>query len=163
MSVDDPQSLAFLVEGHEPKSKETWKAEAFADLVSQRVLERLAGCPKGFIAGEAYLWVKWQDGPYGKAGRNGAQVEDVVTLAISRLTGLQTAAKGFPCEENRLALRLLTLARDALVARTKHRNQQGVEGEAKPHDTPADFQAVSTALMDVLLRTSLTGLALPKP
>ena len=136
--------------------------DSLAEAVAERVIHALAGVPKGFLDKGSFLWVRWQQGPKGDPKSvEGAQVKDVIELALRRLGDLQTGK--FVCEENRLAMRLLTMAKDALAARTKHRAAQAVEGKLEPHDTPADFLAVSKPLMDILLRTSLTGLALPKP
>ena len=133
--------------------------EAFSAKVAERVLEGLTGVPRGFLDKGSFIWVRWQEGVR-KDGANGAQVEDVLDLAIRRLTALQRGP--FPCEENRVALRLLHLAVDALGSRTRHRAAQGVEATMTPHDTPQEWLAVSRQLLDFLSRVSLTGLALPK-
>lgn len=134
-------------------------ADSFADQVADRVLAGLTGVPRGFLDKGAWIWIRWQQGVVGKDGPNGVQVEDVLGVAIRRLTDMQRGQ--LPCEENRVALRLLQLAVDALGSRTRHRTAQGVEVTEAPHDTPQAWLAVARPLMDFLSRVSLSGLALP--
>ncbi len=133
--------------------------DAFASLVAAKVLEGLSGVPRGFLDKGTYVWIRWQDGAR-KDGANGAQVEDVLDAAMRRLTDFQRGA--LACEEHRVALRLLALARDALASRTRHRAAQGVEATTEPHETPEAWQAVARPLLEVLSRVSLSGLALPE-
>lgn len=141
------------------RQRETAENEALAALVADRVLEGLAGAPRGFLDKGAFIWVRWQSGVVGQDGPNGVQVEDVIGLALRRLGDLQ---RDLPCEENRVALRCLQLAVDALGSRTRHRRTQGVEATMAAHDTPQEWLAVGRPLLDYLSRVSLSGLALPK-
>ncbi|MBI4060135.1 MAG: hypothetical protein HY403_01765 [Elusimicrobia bacterium] len=133
--------------------------EAFASLVAAEVLHGLAGVPRGYLDKGAYIWVRWQQGVVGRDGPNGAQVDDVLALAMRRLGDFQGGA--FACIENRVALRLLGLALDALRARTRHRVAQGVEATETRHETPPEWQGVADGLLEALSRVTLSGLALP--
>ncbi len=142
------------------QSAKAAQVDAFAATVATAVLEGLAGVPKGFLDKGAYLWVRWQEGVRAD-GANGAQVEDVLALAIRRLADFQRGPQR--CEENRVALRLLGLAVDALHSRTRHRTAQGVEAALAAHETPPEWLAVAQPLLDFLSRVSLSGLALLRP
>lgn len=155
LQVDD-FSLNVALEAFAAKQAQV---DAFIERIAGGVLAGLTGVPPGFLDKGAFIWIRWQQGVVGKDGPNGVQVDDVLGLAIRRLTDLQRGK--LPCEENRVALRLLQLAVDALASRTRHRTAQGAEATEAPHDTPADWLAVARPLLDFLARVSLSGLALP--
>lgn len=70
--------------------------------------------------------VLMQNGPIGRAGRNGVTVEALLAIAIDQLDGFQSGPS--PCDENRAALQLLVRALEHLHARTRRRLAQGTEG-----------------------------------
>lgn len=78
-----------------------------------------------------YISVKWQEGPIKEAGENGAQVEDVIEVAVERLRALNVPPHA--CRENSLAITKLEEARMWLDERTRKRVAQGVEGTNAPH------------------------------
>jgi hypothetical protein len=77
-----------------------------------------------------YIQVTWQAGPVPEVGVNGAQIEDVITAALRRLSELNSK---LPCRENASAISSLQFALDALAIRTEKRRAQGVEGTDQPH------------------------------
>lgn len=70
--------------------------------------------------------VKWQLGPVGVYGVNGATIEDVIEVCIERLKGFQTSL--FATRENALAITALEEGRNWLLQRTRDRQARGVEG-----------------------------------
>lgn len=70
--------------------------------------------------------IVFQDGPIKEVGVNGCQVDDVIAIAIERLTQLQT--EDFDCRENALAITKLQEALHWLEHRTSNREKRGVEG-----------------------------------
>ncbi len=75
-------------------------------------------------AGNAITF-KVQDGPIGKVGPNGCQVDHIVMAARHIISELN---KKFPCRENALAITKLDESLMWLEARTKDRTARGVEG-----------------------------------
>ncbi|MBC1307907.1 hypothetical protein HB809_09350 [Listeria booriae] len=69
--------------------------------------------------------VKWQEGTVLDAGVNGAQVNDVLELALERLRELN---KQFPCRENAVTITKLEEAIMWQDKRTNDRIDRGVEG-----------------------------------
>ncbi len=67
----------------------------------------------------------FQDGPIKEAGVNGIQNEPVIAILIDRLKYLDGL---FPSEYNKAAIHHLQSALDSLEARTKDRQNRGVEG-----------------------------------
>lgn len=72
-----------------------------------------------------YGQMQFQQGPIPEKGLNGCQIEDIVVIAIDRLTELHTE---LPCRENEQALTRLNNALKALNNRTKDRISRNVEG-----------------------------------
>lgn len=68
--------------------------------------------------------IKFQDGPL-KDGRNGLTVEEVITEIVKRISFYNSKV---PCRENIYALEYLNSALGSLEARTKDREERGVEG-----------------------------------
>lgn len=77
-----------------------------------------------------HISVHWQRGPVKDVGVNGAQVEDVIELALDRLRELNVAP--YNCRENSLAITDLESARNWLLQRTREREARGVEGTNTP-------------------------------
>ena len=69
-----------------------------------------------------------QDGPIKESGINGVQVDTLIHAARQIIHGFN---KKIPCRENALALTRLDEALHWLNARTKDREQRGVEGTMK--------------------------------
>jgi len=69
-----------------------------------------------------------QNGPVGKNGINGCQVDTVIEASKLIITGLN---KQYPCRENAMAITKLDEALMWLDKRTKERSNRGVEGENK--------------------------------
>jgi hypothetical protein len=66
-----------------------------------------------------------QNGPIKEVGVNGCQVDTLIHAAKAIIEGLNAK---FPCRENSLAITKLDEAMHWLDARTKDREQRGVEG-----------------------------------
>lgn len=82
----------------------------------------------GHSYGEGFS-ICWQNGPEKIAGRNGAQVDDILESVQRRIEFLNTADEGrYACPENELAILQIVQAREALKQRTLRRLSQGVEG-----------------------------------
>ena len=81
---------------------------------------------------QPFVTVKFQAGPVKKNGVNGAQIEDLLDICISRLAGFNRGQ--FPCPENSIALTHLQEANMWLKRRTRARAEQGVEGEDVAHE-----------------------------
>lgn len=83
----------------------------------------------GYVRGVG-LAIDWQQGPLGtgdeRRAPNGAFVETVTQAAIERIEFYQRSK--FACDENKLALKHLKLAVEAMQSRTKSRESRGVEG-----------------------------------
>ncbi|WP_221775040.1 hypothetical protein [Listeria booriae] len=75
--------------------------------------------------GSKCVLVKWQEGTVLDAGVNGAQVNDVLELALERLRELN---KQFPCRENAVTITKLEEAILWQNKRTNDRIKRGVEG-----------------------------------
>lgn len=88
------------------------------------------GTPNGGFTEATGISIRWQAGPRGQGAdeqeANGAEVEDVIRAAISRLEFYQRSR--FACEENRLALEHLRYALTRLDQRTLDRQRRGVAG-----------------------------------
>lgn len=78
-----------------------------------------------------HVRIKLQHGLPSEVGVNGCRIEDVLDLLVNKLLDFQ--GRDLACEENATALYHLDLAREALIARRRKREQQGVLGTAKPH------------------------------
>lgn len=77
------------------------------------------------------LKVKFQSGPIKEHGVNGVQVEDVLGVALDRIRFLNAKQA---CRENACAITKIEEGLHWLYARTKKRQQLGVEGTSKPHE-----------------------------
>lgn len=85
--------------------------------------------PAGGTADGEGFSIKWQDGPVGERGVNGAQIEDIILALTSRLQFYQDAYGGtFNSEYNANAIQHLNEALRQLELRTKERVERGVEG-----------------------------------
>ena len=88
------------------------------------------GRPAGGVSSGHGFTISWQNGPLGRGSErrepNGAFVEDVILACQERLRFYQES--GFECEENDIAIQHLHEALETLDARTKRREQAGVEG-----------------------------------
>lgn len=71
--------------------------------------------------------IKFQDGLL-KDGRNGLTVEEAITEIIKRISLYNSKV---PCTENVYAIEFLNSALSSLEARTKDREERGVEGTYK--------------------------------
>ena len=80
---------------------------------------------------DVVIAVRFQCGPIQEVGVNGCAIEDVVDILIERLEGFQRGP--FACRENAEALESLTWAKGLLLARTRKRQEQRVEGTNAPH------------------------------
>ena len=76
--------------------------------------------------GQGYT-IAWQSEP----GGYGATVEQILIVAQDRLRVFEAGA--LPCKENAEAIEHIKKAVRCLFARTKAREEQGVEGTMKPH------------------------------
>ena len=95
------------------------------------------GNPSGGSAEALGIRIRWQAGPLGRGDDrqppSGAFVEDVVQIAIERMRDYQTVADGrFRCRENALSITHLEEALHWLQARTRAREERGVEGTHNP-------------------------------
>lgn len=70
--------------------------------------------------------VLFQKGPIGEKGVNGCQNEDLLAIVVDRLEYFQRGL--YNCRENALALTKIQEALHWLDARTKDREERGVEG-----------------------------------
>lgn len=70
---------------------------------------------------------KIQDGPVKEKGKNGCQVDTIISAAAAIIEGLD---KQFPCEENAKAICHLNKALEAMNDRRLNREKRGVEGFA---------------------------------
>lgn len=75
---------------------------------------------------EFHQWVIFQRGPIKVSGVNGITNEALLAIVIDRLEGFQSSK--FACAENGLALLACLEALAKLEARTKKREERGVEG-----------------------------------
>ena len=82
-------------------------------------------------SGTPLIEIRFQCGPVAEAGRNGAQIEHVIDVLVARLDGFQRGP--FRCRENALAITKLEEAKHWLLARTRARQAQGVEGTNRAH------------------------------
>ena len=86
--------------------------------------------PTGGFSKARGVDVRWQDGPLGtgesRKEPNGAFVEEVIQIAIDRLTFFNESK--FRSRENSLAITKLEEALHWLNARTSRREQSGIEG-----------------------------------
>ena len=91
------------------------------------------GMPAGGYVNAGGLDIRWQEGPLGRGDTrkipNGAFVETVIAAALQRIEHYQVACeRKFACRENEMAINTLDEALRWLGARTKAREERGVEG-----------------------------------
>ncbi len=79
--------------------------------------------------GTPFLGVRFQDGPILEAGVNGVMDENLISIVIDRLKGFQSGP--YHSEDNQIAMDHFQAGLDALRARTKKREDRGVEGTHK--------------------------------
>lgn len=77
---------------------------------------------------ENIIMFKIQDGPIKEVGVNGCQLDTLIYAARMMLEGLNYK---FPCRENSIAITKLDEATHWLRARTRDREERGVEGFSK--------------------------------
>lgn len=75
--------------------------------------------------------ITFQHGAPIEEGINGCRVEDVIDLLVDKL--LEFQSRNLACQENDTALYHLGLASEALLARRRLREQQGLIGTDSPH------------------------------
>jgi hypothetical protein len=105
-----------------------------------------AGQPAGGKSVGVGLTVEWQNGPRLRGSTrfepDGATVEDVISVAISRLQFFQTVNDGqYACAENAKAIDHLRLANQALADRSARRRAAGTDGTGakdSPKQTESD-------------------------
>ena len=78
-----------------------------------------------------FIKIDFQRGPVPEVGVNGCRIEDVIEVLQDRL--LDHQGRDLACEENASALFFLDQAHEALVARRRKREDQGVLNTAQPH------------------------------
>ena len=83
------------------------------------------------IVENPFMRVVFQHGNPNEVGINGCRVEDLIEVVIQKLLDFQ--GRDLACEENHVALEHLVDAQEALVARRRRREEQGVIGSAKKH------------------------------
>lgn len=99
----------------------------------------------GYFHGEG-LAIRYQDGPVGPGQKpNGCQVEDLLVAARYRLMhfqgdGTQDSSGEFACYENAEAVYAIGEALNWLAARTRARQEQGVEGSNLPHESATEAE-----------------------
>ncbi len=93
-----------------------------------------------------FMTIQFQKGLPPEVGINGAQVEDVIEVALAKLESYQLGQ--LSCSENEDALKALHLAKDALKRRRQRRMLQGVFNTLTPHQERTE---------DVLDEFSATG------
>lgn len=99
---------------------------------AENIVDHMGNPAGGSVRGTG-LSVDWQNGPLGRGEErkepNGAFVEDVIMSVVQRIRFYQRASDGrFQCRENALAITKLEEAVHWLEARTKAREERGVEG-----------------------------------
>lgn len=88
------------------------------------------GNPAGGTSFGPGFAISWQNGPLGRGENrnepNGAFVETIIQAAIDRLSFYQRSQ--FACASNEVAIRRLQEGLRTLEARTRDREERGVEG-----------------------------------
>jgi hypothetical protein len=87
----------------------------------------------GEVVERPFVRIVFQNGFPKDVGVNGCRVEDVIAVAIDRITEYQ--AGPLACEENATALRHLKASYQALEDRIRHRQEQGVLNTLYRHET----------------------------
>lgn len=104
--------------------------------------------PAGEVVEKPFLRVVFQSGFPKQVGINGCRVEDVISLAMERIERYQDGP--LACQENEEALAGLRAAHEALLARVRRREEQGVLNTMGQHvvirteDRIDDFSATGS-------------------
>ena len=86
----------------------------------------------GEVVERPYVRIVFQNGFPKDVGINGCRVEDVIAVAIERITEYQRGP--LACEENATALRHLRASYQVLQDRIRHRQEQGVLNTNSQHE-----------------------------
>lgn len=78
-----------------------------------------------------FIRIVFQHGNPTEVGVNGCRIEDVIEVLVQKLLDFQ--GRGLACPENERALFHLAEAQDALLARRRAREKQGVLGTRQAH------------------------------
>src|SRR5580700_10218546 len=87
----------------------------------------------GEIVETPYIRVVFQCGLPKDAGVNGCRIEDVIDVAMFKLSDYQDGP--LACDENAEAIRYLKLAKQSLIQRIQRRQIQGVWNTMTRHET----------------------------
>ena len=112
--------------------------------MSEAIRSSMLGNPYRFE--NKFMTIQFQRGLPPEVGINGAQVEDVIEIALAKLESYQLGQ--LSCSENEEALKALYVAKDALKRRRQRRMLQGVFNTLTPHQERTE---------DVLDEFSATG------
>ena len=96
----------------------------------KKLAEGLAAKAEGIFT-PPFIQIKWQEGVVKNGVANGAMIEDIIDLLISRLEGFN--AGPLSCRENAKSIAYLIQAKQWQLERSLRRRAQGVEGTSKPH------------------------------
>lgn len=80
-----------------------------------------------------FIQVAFQRGLPKEVGINGCRIEDVIDVAVLKLSQFQNGP--LACEENAEAIRYLKLAKQCLYERIQRRQEQGVWNTMSAHET----------------------------
>lgn len=83
------------------------------------------------VIDQEFVKIVFQHGNPATEGVNGCSVSDVIDILVNKLLDFQ--GRDLACEENAIALHHLDLAREALILRTRRREQQGLLGSRQRH------------------------------
>lgn len=87
--------------------------------------------PQAAAERQAFIDIKFQEGPVDEVGVNGCFIEDVIDLLVERLRGFNAGPLG--CRENSVAITHLEEAANWMVRRRINRIKQGVHSTMEPH------------------------------
>lgn len=94
------------------------------------------------VVEKEHFTIQFQHGNPADVGMNGCKIEDVILALEDKIADFQN--RELACDENDMALRHLALAREALLMRSQRREQQGLLGVRKAHQS-ADKTAVASS------------------
>lgn len=80
-----------------------------------------------------FIKLAFQHGNPAEVGTNGCSIEELIQTLQDHLAEFQS--RDLACEENATAIYHLDVAREALALRRKRREEQGVAGERKRHQS----------------------------
>jgi len=109
----------------------THKGNELDDALTIRVVDQPGhggACHHYSISGDEFIYgdIRFQNGPIKKHGPNGISIESLLAICIDRLEGFQLG--NYASLYNEVALANLHNALGSLQARTKNRQERGVEG-----------------------------------